>query len=125
MNRILKFHLNVLFKLLLKLRGKRLIKVSLERDQRVEVFYASDSLEKRIQNVSKGSLTSYKERIRFIRMPLLSSFPLSLGKGQSFFQLVTAKKLFLCRYDFYPELLLYGAREGIDFVLIYFWRSID
>ena len=95
-----------------------LIKVSLERDQRVEVFYASDSLEKRIQNVSKGSLTSYKERIRFIRMPLLSSFPLSLGKGQSFFQLVTAKKLFLCRYDFYPELLLYGAREGIDFVLL-------
>ena len=94
-----------------------LIKVSLERNHRVEVFYASDSLEKKVQSVSKG-LGEYKSRIRFIRMPLLTSFPIFLGRGQSFFQLVTAKKLFLCRYDFYPELLLYGAKEGVDFVLL-------
>ena len=95
-----------------------LIKVSLERNYRVEVFYASDSLEERIQSVSNGLLKTYKAQIRFIRMPLLSSFPFSLGKGQNFFQLVTAKKLFLCRYDFYPELLLYGARKEVDFVLL-------
>ncbi len=95
-----------------------LIKVSLERNQRVEVFYASESLEKKIQNIAKKLGRDDREKIRFIRMPLLTSFPFPLGKGQSFFQLVTAKKLILCRYDFYPELLIYGAKEEVDFVLL-------
>lgn len=95
-----------------------LIKVSLELNKRVEIFYASESLEKKVQNVFKQLSNQDREKVRFIRMPLLTTFPFFLGKGQNFFRLVTAKKLFLCRYDFYPELLIYGSKVGVDFVLL-------
>ena len=38
-------------------------------------------------------------------------------RTKNFFKMITAKKLVLCRYDFFPELLIYGQKESVEFIL--------
>lgn len=74
---------------------------------RVELLYASDSLEKRVQ-LSLAGLNP--ENIRFFRLPVLSFFPFAFGPFQNIKYWCTGRELVLCRYDFYPELMLYGFK---------------
>ena len=90
-----------------------LLNVCLENGLKVEVFYASSSLENKIQRFAK----SWPGQVRPLRMPILSCFPWPVFGGQNFFRMITAKKLVLCRYDFFPELLIYGQKEGVEFIL--------
>lgn len=80
----------------------------------VEVLYASPSLESKMIRLSNS-----KKAFRSFRLPVLSyglttnTFLLS----QNIKSFITAPRLVLCRYDFYPELLLYGLKNEVQFSL--------
>ena len=90
-----------------------LLKVCLENGLKVEIFYASPSLENKTYRFAE----KWPGQVRCLRMPLLSCFPWPVLGGQNFFRMITAKKLVLCRYDFFPELLIYGQKESVEFIL--------
>ena len=78
----------------------------LQRGERVEILFASPSVEKKCRELYER----HREKVRILRMPLLLFFPWRLFGGQSIDGWLTASTLILCRYDFYPELFLYGTR---------------
>ncbi|MBF0312718.1 MAG: hypothetical protein HQK50_04765 [Oligoflexia bacterium] len=78
----------------------------LQRGATIELIFCSESVAEactRLQAQAKGCL-------RVICLPLVSGIKLH--------QLISAKRLVLCRYDLYPELLLYGWRSSVDFILV-------
>jgi 3-deoxy-D-manno-octulosonic-acid transferase len=77
----------------------------------VELIYCSDSLEHKITNYKK----QYKN-LRILRLPLLTVFP--FFKKSCLVNWISAKKLILCRYDFFPEILFYGMRKDVEFILL-------
>lgn len=78
----------------------------------VELVYASDSVDKQCKALCK----EYPQNLRIYRYPLLTYFP---GRSWSDpLSWISAKKLVLCRYDFFPELLRYGRSTGVDFILL-------
>jgi len=81
----------------------------------IELIYSSDSLEEKIQ-----ILTKTHTNLRSLRLPILSYGLIQndLLGFQNISSWLTAKQLILCRYDFYPELLLYGLRKDIRFCLV-------
>lgn len=81
---------------------------------RVELIYTSDSLERRVQLAMSSCQTKH---IRFFRLPVLSYFPWKIGPWQNINHWATAHELVLCRYDFYPELMLRGLKMK-RFVLV-------
>ena len=85
----------------------------ISRKKKVELIYASPSLQVKCNDLAR----SHPDLIRIFRLPLISWFPWG-DKRQRLSQFVRAKKLILCRYDFYPELLLLGAKPNMDFILI-------
>ncbi|WP_372655606.1 glycosyltransferase N-terminal domain-containing protein [Halobacteriovorax sp.] len=84
-----------------------LIQYFLDQGNFIELVYTSNSVTRKCK-----LLAAKYENLNLLRMPLLS-FP-----SNSFRRWVTAKKLFMCRYDFFSELMLYGAREDVDFILL-------
>ncbi len=77
----------------------------------VELIYCSDSLEKKISTWK----TQY-QNLRVLRLPLLTVIPFI--KSHSLSSWLTAKKLILCRYDFYPEIIFYGFKRDVKFILL-------
>ncbi len=84
-----------------------LIQYFLDQGNLIELVYTSDSVSRKCDLLSKQY-----ENLNVLRMPLLS-FP-----RISFRRWVTAKKLFMCRYDFFSELMLYGSRKDVEFTLL-------
>lgn len=87
-----------------------LIKELLQRDKKVELIFCSPSVEKKCINL-------YKENpslLRILYLPLLTSFP----HKKTIQNWMTAKKLVLCRYDFFPELMMIGLSPKIEFFLV-------
>ena len=74
----------------------------------VELIYASASVDKKCQVLAH----QYPNQLRLFRLPILS-----FGR-QTLFSWITAPQLFLCRYDFYPELLIIGASRKAGFYLL-------
>ena len=91
-----------------------LIERILDRGGRVEVLFASASVEKKCQKLYEA----HGKQVRILRLPLLTYFPRGLGRGQNIAGWMTAPVLILCRYDFYPELFLYGLQTGRRFYLV-------
>lgn len=81
---------------------------------RVELITTSPSLERRVQLAMAGL---DRQSIRFLRLPLLSYFPWAVFGRQNIDYWCSAQELVLCRYDFYPELMLRGAKMK-SFVLL-------
>lgn len=79
----------------------------LKNSKRVELVYTSPSVERKCRLLDEN----HKNLLSF-RMPLLT-FPVF-----SFRRWVSAKILFMCRYDFFSELMLYGARDDVSFYLL-------
>ncbi len=81
----------------------------------VEVIYASESLEDKML-----SLTEKEAGFRSLRLPVMSfsAFSNSFTLSQNIKSFLTAPRLVLCRYDFYPELLLYGLKKNVQFSLV-------
>lgn len=92
----------------------------LHRKNRVELIYCSESVAAKCQDLG----ARHAPLLRLFRLPLLSYFPwpwpwpLLLGETFSLPRFISAPKLILCRYDFYPELLLWGARPQVHFILV-------
>lgn len=92
-----------------------LIDYLLNKGHSIEVIYASPSLEKKMIKISKEN-----SGFRSFRLPILS-FGLSTNTfllSQNINSFLTAPRLILCRYDFYPELLLYGLKKDVRFTLV-------
>jgi len=81
--------------------------------QKIEIIYASPSVEKKIQALSR----KYPTCVRALRLPL-ALFSLSGLAHPQVSNWVTAPVLVLCRYDFFPELLLLKFFKGTRLVLI-------
>lgn len=92
-----------------------LIDYLLKTNQIVEVIYASGSLEPKMLSLNKKH-----KGFRSFRLPVLSFSPFTnsflLSQNISWF--LTAPRLIMCRYDFYPELLLYGLKKDVHFALV-------
>lgn len=77
----------------------------------VEIIYCSDSVEKQCLNLFK----KYPESLRLLRLPILTFNPFNKFNPYNW---LTAKSFYLCRYDFFPELIFYGRKSNVDFNLI-------
>ena len=86
----------------------------LARGGSVEILFASPSVEWTCRRLWEGE----RDRVRILRMPLLSFFPWGIWGGQSIGRWLTSPILILCRYDFYPELFAYGTGRGRRFYLV-------
>ncbi|WP_164848296.1 glycosyltransferase N-terminal domain-containing protein [Halobacteriovorax sp. HLS] len=84
-----------------------LVQDLLENSKLVEIVFTSDSVERRCLRLNEQF-----ENLRVYRLALLN-FPFF-----KFSDWVTAKKLYMCRYDFFSELMLYGARRDVEFYLL-------
>ncbi len=91
-----------------------LINHYLKKGNRVELIYSSESVEKKCQALA----VEWKDHLRIYRLPLLTYFFVNIFSGQSLSSWMTARRLVLCRYDFFPELLLLGKRDHTRFVLV-------
>jgi 3-deoxy-D-manno-octulosonic-acid transferase len=90
---------------------KPIIIKALDDKHLVEIIYCSDSVEKQCQKLFE----EYPQNLRLLRLPILSFMP--LGQFNPF-NWITSKSFFLCRYDFFPELILYGRKKDVKFNLI-------
>ncbi|MCO4755829.1 MAG: hypothetical protein KC478_15210 [Bacteriovoracaceae bacterium] len=85
---------------------------ALSLGQTVELIFSSDSVQKQCTSLAQN----YPEQLRILRYPLLSYFPARAWSDP--IKWISAKKLFLCRYDFFPELLRYGRKDDVEFILL-------
>lgn len=89
-----------------------LIHYFLEKNNKIELIYASSSVEKKCYQLA----LDYKHQLRILRLPIASYFPINFLYFQSIWQWVSADVIVFCRYDFYPELLLFGLFKKLILV---------
>jgi 3-deoxy-D-manno-octulosonic-acid transferase len=77
----------------------------------VEIIYCSDSVDKQCQDL----FDNFPNTLRILRLPILSFNPFSRYNP---IEWLTASSFFLCRYDFFPELIFYGRKKDVNFNLI-------
>lgn len=90
----------------------------LAEGKRVELLYSSESLEGKLLELTKEH--SKLKNLRILRLPLLTYgefFNLFLGTV-NISNWISSSHLILCRYDFYPELLIYGHKKIARFTLV-------
>lgn len=88
-----------------------LILHALAQSLNIELIYCSDSVENKVQR-----LANQWSNLRVLRLPLVTYLPFINGRNVKSW--MTANKLILCRYDFFPELLVLGAAKKREFILI-------
>jgi 3-deoxy-D-manno-octulosonic-acid transferase len=94
-----------------------LIDFDLQAGRKIEIVVTSLSLTNRIKTMMERWP---RESFRLRRLPLIRRGPWAREKA-SLLGWSRARSVFLCRYDFYPELMLLGLRarkRGGDFVLV-------
>lgn len=93
-----------------------LIQEAISKSLKVELIYCSESVDHKCQQIYNES----NNLVRLFRLPLLTYCPFITQRAPD--QWLTAKKFFLCRYDFFPELLLYGRKNDVEFILL--WATL-
>ena len=91
-----------------------LIEWVLRRRGCVEVLFSSPSVEEKCLKLYQR----HRGQVRIFRLPLLTFFPWGRCGGQNISHWLSAPVLILCRYDFYPELFLYGTQKGHRLYLV-------
>lgn len=91
---------------------KPLMEFALREGKKVELIYCSESVDHKCIQLFK----EYPKQLRLLRLPLLSYNPLSENCP---YRWLSAPKLFLCRYDFFPELIFYGQLVEVEFILLW------
>ena len=86
-----------------------LLESILQEGKRIELLFCSPSASKKCQNLYQH----YPQQIRLLCLPLIS-----IGIRQNIQHWLTAPTLVLCRYDFFPELLLYGHLPEVQILLV-------
>ncbi len=84
-------------------QSRALIERALKLNKSIEILYSSPSVEGKCHNLYLG----YPDQVRVLRIPFLSFSPFSFLYFQSVWQWVTSDVIIFCRYDFFPELLLF------------------
>ncbi|CBW26648.1 putative membrane protein [Halobacteriovorax marinus SJ] len=79
----------------------------LEQGLYIELVYTSPSVDRKCTELAKRY-----ERLNILPLPLMTIY------RRNFSSWVTAKSFFMCRYDFFSELMLYGARSDVRFTLL-------
>jgi 3-deoxy-D-manno-octulosonic-acid transferase len=79
----------------------------LDQGKKIELIYTSNSVERKCTELDRKY-----ELLRTFRFSPLS-FPF-----RKFNDYVSAKRLYMCRYDFFSEIMLYGASKDVDFTLL-------
>jgi len=87
-----------------------LIEDGLKVGKTFELVFFSPSVERAIVDLGKR----FPDQIRYLRYPFLTFFP-----GNSFSDWVSAKKLILVRYDFFPEFLLWSLDRSHSLHLLW------
>jgi len=90
-----------------------LIKKLISAQERVEILYASPSVEVKIKNL----IAEHPEFIRCLRMPFIHFF-FSFFAGPQVLSWVSAPVLVFCRYDFFPELFLLKFFKKTKLILL-------
>lgn len=80
---------------------KPLMIKAIELDQKIELIFTSPSVERKV----KQFYSTFPDSIRYLRMPLLLDLRLSSWSK--------AHGLIMCRYDFFPELLLLPTKKKV------------
>lgn len=84
---------------------------ALNYGSKVELIYCSESVEKQCITLYE----KYSTNLRILRLPILSFNPFSKFNPNNW---LTASSFYLCRYDFFPELIHYGRKKDIEFYLL-------
>lgn len=79
----------------------------------IELIYSSESVEERIQSLH----LQYPGQLRSLRLPVISEQ--TIYGGQNIEDWVTAKKLIIVRYDFYPSLLKIAKSSEVESILVW------
>jgi 3-deoxy-D-manno-octulosonic-acid transferase len=87
-----------------------LIEDGLNEGKTFELVFFSPSVEKAVIDLAK----KFPDQIRYLRYPLLTFFP-----GKSFTNWISAKRLFLVRYDFFPEFLFWSFSASNSLTLLW------
>ena len=74
---------------------------NLDKKLRVELIFSSKSVEHKCLDLKN----QYEDQLMIYRLPLITGSSFWIN-GQNVSMWMTSKKLVLCRYDFFPELLL-------------------
>ena len=80
-----------------------LLEFFLRKNKKIEIIFASPSVEKKCLELA----FEFPLLIRLMRLPVASFMPFDFLFFQSPWSWVSAPKIIFCRYDFYPELLLF------------------
>ncbi len=83
----------------------------LKSEKKVELVYASESVHKTVTTLQQH----FSNSLRLIPLPLLTHTPWSLVRE------LTAPRLVLCRYDFFPSLMARASVVGVSSGLV--WAS--
>lgn len=92
-----------------------LIMRALQNQEKVELLFSSESVEHQCEKIYK----MYPSKVRYLRLYLVKYNPLSSRYNVSHW--LTAKRLYMCRYDFFPELIEFGSHKDVEFSLL--WAS--
>lgn len=88
----------------------------INENKKVELIYCSESVDHKCQQIYKKN----PENVRILKLPLISYNPFSTQRCPQ--KWLTAKKFYLCRYDFFPELIIYGRQNEVEFTLL--WATL-
>jgi 3-deoxy-D-manno-octulosonic-acid transferase len=91
---------------------KILIQYLLDQKENIEIIYCSDSVESQCLKL----MADNPDRVRLLRLPIFTFNPMSTLNNPS--KWLTCHTFFMCRYDLFPELLNYGKRNDINFILL-------
>lgn len=84
----------------------------LNKGKTVELIYCSPSVESQCREL----LDQFPQQLRLYRLPIFCYNPFSKIANPR--KWMTCKTLFMCRYDFFPELIKYGKINSKKFVLL-------
>ncbi|MFW5887652.1 MAG: glycosyltransferase N-terminal domain-containing protein [Bacteriovoracia bacterium] len=88
-----------------------LVELLLKKNHKIEIMFCSKSVEHKCVQIAKEN----PKLVRILRLPLLSFRPWSKFAPSKW---SNGKVLFLCRYDFFPHLMLWGSRKDVSFILL-------
>lgn len=90
-----------------------LVEDGLKAGKKIELVMFSPSVEKQVLTLYQN----YPEQVRYLRYPILTFNMFS--KSQCFSLWVSAKTLYLVRYDFFPEFLFWSDIDGHELKLLW------
>jgi 3-deoxy-D-manno-octulosonic-acid transferase len=91
---------------------KPIIQLLLDKKETIEIIYCSDSVESQCLSI----MAKNPDLVRLLRLPIFTFNPMSTLNNPS--KWLTCHTFFMCRYDLFPELINYGKKNDVNFILL-------